>query len=415
MLASPDRLLTFGVLRLLQSIVRFVKRFLYPKFFTGHALRTVLVFRTGRLGDFINAIPALSLLRSRLPDSRIVLITTTSSMATMQAITRSYADPKWLPWLDFVVPSLIDHAVPFAMTSIRTGLAHIRTIVREERPDAVFVLPYFGETLGAKLRKLVFFKLAGFKGPIFGFDGFATRGVLRRTQYRLGLYQHEVFGSVCAIAECPAIGSIAESDIVLSAEVPQGATTWAHQVLEEAGFLGGPLVAIGPGATFSHKLWPTDRYVEVCHELRRRYGCCFIAIGAQTDSEMGARIKEEFDADCLDMTGRTSVIQLAALLSNCNLFVGSDSGPAHVASAVGCPCVTVTSALDFPGCWEPWNSRGRVVRARIECEFCLSLTHCPLGTNACILAVETGQVARMCHEVLRSPQSTALCQVERSQ
>jgi len=102
----------------------------------------------------------------------------------------------------------------------------------------------------------------------------------------------------------------------------------------------------------------------------------------------------------VDMTGRTSVTQLAALLSRCRLFVGNDSGPAHLASAVGCPAVTVTSALDFPGRWEPWNSRGRIARVRIACEFCLSLTSCPLQTNACITSVDPQEVLRLCCQVL---------------
>ncbi len=55
----------------------------------------------------------------------------------------------------------------------------MRRTIREEHPDAIFVLPYMGESLAGKLKKLLFFRLAGFKGPIFGFDGLASRSQFR--------------------------------------------------------------------------------------------------------------------------------------------------------------------------------------------------------------------------------------------
>jgi len=279
----------------------------------------------------------------------------------------------------------------------------MRRLIAEERPDAVFVLPYSGESLGSKLKKLLYFRLAGFKGPIFGFDGLTTRKILRRSQYQLGLYEHEVYGPVRAISECPTIGIVAEEEIVQRLTIPEDASRWARDVVNESWLEGHLLVAIAPGASFPHKMWPTDRYIAASRELHQEYGCRFVVVGADTDRPLGVRLEESLGVCCLDMTGRTTVTQLAALLSLCRLFVGNDSGPAHMASAVGCPCVTVTSALDFPGIWEPWNSRGRIARTRIDCEFCLSLTCCPLKTNACILAIDTDEVLSICRQVLGVP------------
>jgi ADP-heptose:LPS heptosyltransferase len=282
----------------------------------------------------------------------------------------------------------------------------MRRIIREEHPDVIFVLPYLGDSLAGKLKKLLFFRLAGFKGPIFGFDGLASRRAFERSQYQLGMYEHEVLTAVRAVSECAAIGTVTESEIVQDLSIPGSAMSWARNVLEGSGFIDNILVAISPGATFSHKVWPTERYVFVCHELFARYACRFIVVGIDADRPMGEMLKEALGIHCLDMTGKTSVTQLAGLLGLCRLFVGNDSGPAHVASAVGCPCVTVTSALDFPGIWEPWNSRERVARVRIDCEFCLSLTSCPRKTNACITSVDPNEVLRMCSQVLRSPMQT---------
>lgn len=395
-----SRGLVLLLLHLRRSLVRLIQRLLYPEFRPGGALGTVLVFRSGRLGDFLNAVPALHLLRSRLPQARIILTATVSSLPSMQSVTSAYADLNSLPWLEFVTPSLVNRALSFTMTGRGRGLGAMRRTIREEQPDVIFVLPYMGESLTGKLSKLLFFRLAGFKGPIFGFDGLAGGRAFGRTQHQLGIYEHAVFGPVQAISECAAMGAVAERELVQDLSIPDPALSWARKVLEECGWIDNLLVAVSPGATFSHKVWPTERYVLVSRELSQRYGCRFLVVGMDADRPMADLLREELGTRCRDMTGKTSVTQLAALLSLCRLFVGNDSGPAHVASAVGCPSVTVTSALDFPGRWEPWNSRESVVRVRIDCEFCLSQTCCPKKTNACITAVDAREVLRMCCQVL---------------
>ncbi len=388
------------LLHLRRGLVRWVRRMLYRQFRPGQPLKTVLVFRTGRLGDFLNAVPALGVLRARLPQARIVLASTVSSLPAMRDLTRSYADLEALPWLAFVTPTPVDRTVCFTMDRHGHALAAMRRIIEEERPDAVFVLPYMGEPLGARLKKLLFFRLAGSKGPIFGFDSLPSRGSFEHRQFRMGLYEHAVYGPVRAVSECPAIGPVEESDITQQIAVPAEAGVWTRRVLKDAGFLDTMMVAISPGASFAHKIWPVDCFAALGEALLERYPCRLVVVGSEGDGPLGAALRARLGSRCLDLTGQTSVTALAALLEQCRLFVGNDSGVAHLASAVGCPAVTVTSALDFPGMWEPWNSRDRVARVRIECEHCLSLTACPLGTNACIRAVDPQEVLRLCAQVL---------------
>lgn len=389
-------------LRLRQKIVRIVWRLLYPKLRAGDSLKRVMVFRTGRLGDFLVAVPALHLLRSRLPDARIVLATTVSSLRSMQTKTKAYADLAALPWLDFVSPSVVDRAVAFEMSGKTRGLGSLRKLLGEEAPDAIFVLPYMGESLPSKLKKLLYFRMAGYRRPIYGFDGFASRLSMRRAQFRLGMYAHEVYGPVQALSECAPIGAIQEKELVQNIAIPDAAVQWAAETLKGFEEPANILIAVAPGASFAHKTWPVDRFLSVCRQLRERFGAQFVVLGADIDRPLGATLQQGLEAGCLDLTGRTSVTQLAAILSNCQLFVGNDSGPVHVASAVGCPCITVTSALDFPGLWEPWKNREGVVRTRLDCEYCLSLTCCPLNTNACIQSIGISEVLGRCLDVLHS-------------
>ena len=388
------------VLHLQRMLARAVRRLLFARLGQDKPLKTVLVFRTGRLGDFLNAIPALHLLRERLQGARIILATTVSAQPAMQALSASYADLSALPWLDLVVPAPVNRAIAFTMTGRSRGVTDLRRLIREESPDAVFILSNMGETLRSKLKKLVFFRLAGYRGPLFGVDGLAHRGLLRRRQFELGIYEHEVYGPIHAVSECPRIGPVEDSEFRQDVSIPESAMRSIRELIPQVWQDGRPLVAVAPGASFSHKTWPAQRFIAVGRELQREFNCRFFVVGADGDRPLGAEIEAGLGRNCLDVTGRTSVTELAALLGLCRLFVGNDSGPAHVASAVRCPCVTVTSALDYPGIWEPWNSRGRVLRTRIDCEFCLSLTGCPRGTNACIDAIKVTEVLDLCREAL---------------
>jgi ADP-heptose:LPS heptosyltransferase len=326
----------------------------------------------------------------------------------MQALTRSYADLDALPWLAFVTPAPVDRTVCFVMERYGQAIGAMRRALEEERPDAVFVLPYVGEPLGAKLKKLMFFWMAGFRGPIFGFDGLASRGCLEHRQFRMGLYEHAVFGPVRAISECPAIGPVEESEIVQQIAIPDNAMAWARRTLQDSGISATMMVAISPGASFAHKIWPVECFVLLGEALLERYACRLIVVGSEGDRPLGEALRSRLGSRCFDLTGKTSVTELAALLAQCRLFVGNDSGVAHLASSAGCPAVTITSALDFPGMWEPWNSRDRIARVRIACEHCLSLTSCPLKTNACIRAVDPQEVLRLCAQVLGNALGDAL-------
>ena len=147
---SIRRKLILLVLHLRRSLVRLIKRLLFPEFRAGQVLGTVLVFRIGRLGDFLNAIPALALLRSRLPQARIILATTVSSLPLVQSVASAYADPDALPWLEFATPCLVDRAVCFTMAGPDRGLATMRRAIREEHPDGNLPFALYRRIAGGK-------------------------------------------------------------------------------------------------------------------------------------------------------------------------------------------------------------------------------------------------------------------------
>jgi ADP-heptose:LPS heptosyltransferase len=95
----------------------------------------------------------------------------------------------------------------------------------------------------------------------------------------------------------------------------------------------------------------------------------------------------------IDWTGQLSVGELAAVIGQSDLFVGGDSGPAHVAAAMGTPAVVLFSGTNDPRQWRPWGAGVTVVRREVRCSPC-HRERCPLRDHPCMKGLEVEEVAR---------------------
>jgi ADP-heptose:LPS heptosyltransferase len=93
-----------------------------------------------------------------------------------------------------------------------------------------------------------------------------------------------------------------------------------------------------------------------------------------------------------DWTGRTSVAELAALLEQADLVVGTDSGPAHLAAAVGTPAVVLFSGTNSLPQWQPRGEHVRVIRRAVACSPC-HRHRCPLAGHPCMSGIAPSEVA----------------------
>ena len=366
-----------------------------------HEPKTIVVYRTARLGDFIVAIPALAVLRRRFPNARIVLLTTVSTAPRIQEATRRYTSSGGsLPWLSLAVPALLNEAVVLNMTNWRTGLREARRLIMELRPDCVFVLPFSGEDGIGSLKKMLFLRLAGATVPLYGWRVRASIKFLRDVQFRSGRFEHQIWGPLHALMECPLIPRVREEDIEFPLDIDPEAKRWSRQLWAAKGWSDRPIVAIFPGGTFLHKRWPQEKFIEVCRALNARHGAVFVILGANTDRSVCTFIADALSPElCLNLAGETSVMQLAALFGDCVLFIGNDSGPAHLAAATGCRCLTIFSSIVYPGFWEPIGKSNRSLRGSVACEHCFCETECPLGTRECINKIEVAEVLDLCNSV----------------
>jgi heptosyltransferase II len=135
-------------------------------------------------------------------------------------------------------------------------------------------------------------------------------------------------------------------------------------------------VAIGAGASYgSAKCWPPDRFAELANRLQAQANADVILFGTSAEAAVSSAIAAGMRRSPIDLTGKTAINDLPALLSQCHLFIGNDSGAMHVASAVGLPVVAVFGPTD-PFGTAPVTPRCSIVQEKPYCSPCF-LRRCP--------------------------------------
>lgn len=165
----------------------------------------------------------------------------------------------------------------------------------------------------------------------------------------------------------------------------------AAQFLGRSGVrLGLRRIAIGAGASYgSAKCWPPSRFAEVVNRLQSESDADVILFGTDAEAGVSTAICSEMRRPPIDLTGRTAIADLPALLSQCHLFIGNDSGAMHVAAAVGLPIVAVFGPTD-PFGTAPVTPRFSIVQLKPYCSPCF-LRRCPTD-HRCMTAISADLV-----------------------
>jgi predicted lipopolysaccharide heptosyltransferase III len=165
----------------------------------------------------------------------------------------------------------------------------------------------------------------------------------------------------------------------------------ADQLLDQLGVQRAQsIVILQPGARYWFKAWPPERFAELADQLTSRYGCQVLIGGSHQDIDLAQQIRQMAKSRPIIMAGRTTIKQFAAVAKKSGLFVGSDSGAMHIASAVGTPVV----ALFGPSSPREWGPRGgpvEVLYKGLDCRSCFHPT-CTRGEENCMRLIAVDEV-----------------------
>ncbi|MFN2530500.1 MAG: lipopolysaccharide heptosyltransferase II [Pyrinomonadaceae bacterium] len=332
------------------------------------AIKRVVVRGTSWVGDSVMIIPALRALRKLLPEASITL-------AVRESVKDLFAEAEFIDELfvydegdsvfkqsrewhkaQFDLAILFQNAfraalIPFlASVPLRFGFATERRSFLLTNPVA---LPHWRSS-----RHEVFFYL-----------------------YLIAALEHSLFGTNTVCDAEPDIRlelSLNDRNAGLALLSSNGANT------------EGPLVAICPGSTNSRaKRWSAAAYANLADKLIATGKTTVVLIGAPSELDVTSEVIDHMIEKPVVLTGKTSVKNITAVLDAAELLVTNDTGPAHIAAALGTPSVVIFGPTN-PSTTRPFSSLAEIIHHPPECAPCM-LRDCPID-HRCMTVITVDEV-----------------------
>ncbi|MYC65486.1 MAG: glycosyltransferase family 9 protein [Acidobacteriia bacterium] len=158
-----------------------------------------------------------------------------------------------------------------------------------------------------------------------------------------------------------------------------------------------PYAILHAGATYATKTWQLSHFRALADRLRKRYGLEPVFVAGPEEADLAAKLTDFQVRQGLPLS------DLMSLLAGARLFVGNDSGPAHIAAAFDVPCVTIFGSSNSK-IWHPWKTRHRVVETDWDCKPCPGDRCYAFDEPRCILSVTPEAVAQAVDELLAEGQ-----------
>jgi len=346
-------------------------------------INRIIVRGANWIGDAVMTLPALERLRSSFPRSHIALLATPLTTGLFES------------------SSFVDEVIEYRRREdgSRAFVEAVR-LMRARRFDLAALFQNAFEAallarLGGAPVRIGF--AAQWRGPLLTHN-------LRRGQRSGG--RHQVHDYLDVVAECERAclgGNVESRTSNLEPQIPNPLPSLtaspaqrlaADALLRRAGADSntGPLVALNAGATNSRaKRWPEDRFAALADRLMESLGSRVVFIGAASERDAAERIIRQMKRrGAVNLAGATDMAELIGALDACDLLISNDTGPAHVAAALGRPTLTIFGPTnEFETA--PRGARAEAIRAEgVECARCM-LRDCPID-HRCMTRVAPSEV-----------------------
>lgn len=322
--------------------------------------RSILILRYSALGDVVLATSVLEPLRQRFPHARIEWLTESAYVPLLSGLPElSRVLPLWRPGrgLDPQLVGPYDLAVDLQGKLKTAAIAHAaadRTLTFHRRTPAQAVRALFGADP----------PLTRASAPDLYAEALAPLGISGPGRTKVS--------------------------------VSSKAQAMAEEILAN---VRGPRVAFGPGARWATKRWPAERYAALADSLAAQ-GCSVVLVGGPPDVGVLEAFRRAVRAPVAADLSSLPLDALTAALARVQLLVTNDTGPAHLASAMGTPVLTLFGPTS-PRRWGP-PAPGRSVSLGLPCSPCSNhgTQVCPLGHHRCLGELQVSSVAAAARALL---------------
>lgn len=174
---------------------------------------------------------------------------------------------------------------------------------------------------------------------------------------------------------------------------------WGEKELASLGYNPGkPLVILNPGAYYGPaKRWPAAKFAELASILQEKKNAEILIIGSPSEAALAKSIASSLAKKPINMAGKTTLRQLAVLISFARLFVTNDSGPMHIANALRIPVIAIFGPTD-PRVTGPLHQPSNVIKRTVSCWPC-SYRECPFD-HRCMMKIEPMDIFQACQDFL---------------
>ncbi len=369
--------------------------------FSGHPLferrdiQRILVVKLDHIGDFVTALPAIRRLKSLFPQASITVL------AGRAARAFTYLEPA------------IDAFIEFEFFHVRSQLGE-KDLTKADFEALEEQLAEYRFDLAIDLRKHL-----------------STRDVLRHTGARfLAGYDYmgqfpfldialewdgdktlhrkrsHVVDDLLALVEAVATASTGARELVATPPLPFPLDDLSPAV---QALFTRPVVAIHPGAGNITKQWPAEYFTGLIDLLVERSGVNVLLVGGPDDREVADLLLQRalLPERLASVAGAMKLADLPRMLVRCALYIGNDSGPKHIAAAVGVPTIGIHSGVVDAAEWGPLGRRAVALRRNMTCSPCYlaRAEDCPRNL-ACLRYLEPSSVYQMAELLLARPVAT---------
>jgi heptosyltransferase-2 len=163
-----------------------------------------------------------------------------------------------------------------------------------------------------------------------------------------------------------------------------------------------PVFGLNPGAEYGPaKRWPVERFITAAREIEKRTNCVWLIFGGKNDNAIAAQIESAIgnrQSAIFNLADKTSLRELMALLKLCRVLLTNDSGPMHVAAALGTPVVVPfgSTSPDLTGPGLPGDPRHRLLKSDAPCSPCFR-RDCPIDFR-CMTGISVESVVEAVFE-----------------
>jgi len=345
----------------------------------------IAIFRALQLGDLLQAVPAFRAIRAGFPNAEITLI--------------------GLPWARSFVQRFhhyIDRFVEFAgfpgIVEVEFIAERTSRSIKEQQAygyDLVIQMHGSGQASNPFVLALEGKNTAGY------YEGKRPQGLTIGAPYLHD--QHEIYRNLglATLLGC------AKGDLRLEFPLCHTDQAEAKGLLRNLPRANRPWIGLHAGARSPARRWPAEYFASLADACAEQFNAQIILTGSPDEQNIVQTVIEHMVTEPLNLTGKTSLGGLAALIGELDLFVSNDTGPAHLAIAVDTPSITIFGPAD-PRRWAPLDQqRHPIARHPVECSPC-SYWRCPID-HPCLRRISPSMVFQIAETLLT--RGTVSCDV----